>query len=219
MGSTEMIRSRLSTVSVRGLLVASFVVGLAAAPVVTSALGERDRSDRFWNASAVRGMAAEEFDSLGSMAQSSDLVVVANIESVERGREWIINKAFASDPDRSELGWARFATARLSVVQILGTPRVPIPAEGLLLEIYLPRPDTLDALISNRPGEQAIFFLRNKGAEDDPRFFRFVNDEQGLLREFDGSVAVTPFAESDFLRHLDGASFGEVIRHIASSVE
>lgn len=64
------------------------------------------------------------------------------------------------------------------------------------LEIFLPSDGLIEELRASAPTERAVFFLRTKA--DAPRFFRLVNDNQGLIREFDGTshARVQPKAAS-----------------------
>jgi hypothetical protein len=206
---------------------ASFGIGLGAALTVTrqpTAVAQQPGSDlvarsyRFWSAVAVRGMAAESYDSLEDLAQNADLVVVGTILSVDRGREWVAIPAYVDDPFLSDEAFARFATLTIAVQQIIGPVRTPLPdPSSVKLEAYLPRPGTMALLRENVPRERSIFFLRNKGKTDSVDFYRFTNDDQGLLRDFDGLVRISPTGEDHFLTHLDGERFEDILANVVKA--
>ena len=59
-----------------------------------------------------------------------------------------------------------------------------------------------------------MFFLRNKGKADSVDFYRFTNDDQGLLRDFDGRLRISPTGEDHFLTHLDGEPFADILAKV-----
>lgn len=203
----------------RALLVASvaaaaFVGGLTASLTVLGRAGSEvaGHSDRFWSAATVRGMAAESFDTLDDLARSADLVIVGRVNDVQPGREWVAIPEYVDDPVFSEVAYARFATVTIDIEQIIGRVLSPLPDRSVVkLEVFLSRPDTLTIVQKNIPGERSIFFLRNKGVTDSIDFYRFTNDDQGLLREFDGRIRISPTGEDHFLSHLDGESFDKAL--------
>lgn len=210
--------------------IAAFAIGLSVSLGVsrqpTPEAGERGtgpaplsgpvaRSNLFWSAMTVNGMSAESYDSLETLAESADLVVVATVETVERGREWVAIPEYVDDPVLSDGAIARFATVTLSIEQIVGPVRTPLAdRSSVRLEAFLARADTLEIIQDNLPRERAIFFLRNKGQKDSVDFYRFTNDGQGLLRDFDGRVQIAPTGEDHFLTHLDGERFEDVLAKV-----
>ncbi len=173
------------------------------------------RSDRFWSALALRGMAAESYDTLEDLAKSADLVVVGTILSVERGREWVAIPEYVDDAALSGQAYARFATVTITIQQIVGPVRAPLPDPSLVkLEAYLPSPGALSILKDNVPRERSIFFLRNKGESDSVEFYRFTNDEQGLVRDVDGRLRISPAGEDHFLTLLDGEPFDDILAKV-----
>lgn len=203
------MQKRLTLPSLGVLLFAiSLLLGGAGAAVVAGN-HDHERSDRFWSLSHVRAMAAESYGSLAEMAVASDAVVVGRIREIAPGREWGANENEWLDPDLADPTMARFATALIEVEQVVGTPSVDLSAGTLALEVFLPRETLLEDLQATTPRERAIFFLRSKA--DAPAFFRLVNDNQGLVREFDGTSHVVGATDGSFLSEIDGLPFEQVI--------
>lgn len=205
--------SRLRQLAI-GLIVltSSFAVGTEMGGAPSSDLYAQ--SDAFWSQIAVNGMSAEEFSSLEAMAKAADLVVVGRFTDLARGREWVANAAYVGDPLLGDYAMARFADAPIAVESILGEPRVPFEGTLVPFEIFLPLPNMTDDLRSALPQERTIFFFRNKGKADDPTRYRLTNDEQGILREIDGRVAVLDTGAGHFLERLNGQSFDAVVAEL-----
>ena len=198
--------------------VTSFVLSFALAAGVIAGNQLVARSDRFWAVGAVRAMSAEHYESLEDQARSADLVVVGKVQSIEAGREWVAVPELVDDPLYGEYAIARFATVKISIETIVGPVRSPLPDHSVVdLEVFLPTADSLATLRENFPEERALYFLRNKGPKDSVDFYRFTNDEQGLLREFDGRIRTAPAGETHFLTRLNGMRFDEVLASVVDA--
>lgn len=194
----------------------AFVAGSIASLSLTTQQLSIERSDRFWRSTQINGMAAENYDSLAELSRSADLVVIGRIEKVAKGREWIGIPEYVDDPVHGESAWIRFATVTIAIEDVIGPIRTPLPDRSeVQLEVFLPNSTVFDELRANVPGERAAYFLRNK--RDGIEFYRFTNDEQGLLREFQGRVRMAPAGETHFLTHLDGRPFDNVMSEVASA--
>jgi hypothetical protein len=199
-------------------VVAAFLVGLWGGSYSAATSDPVQRSNRFWAVSAVDGMAAEDYQSLEAISKSADLVVIGQVAKVSPGREWVANPSYVNDPVMKEFALARFATITITIERIIGPVNSPLPdKKNLSLEAFLPYPDAFKDLESNVPKERGLYFLRNKGPDDSVDFYRFTNDEQGLLREIDGHVVVSPTGESHYLSHLAGALFDDVVAQVAEA--
>lgn len=195
-----------------GVLVfaASVLVGSGASVALTGS--DHQRSDHFWSLTHVRAMATESYDSLAAMALSSEAVIVGRIGEIAPGREWRANEAEWLDPDLADPLMARFATVTIEIEQVIGTVSADASAGTVELEIFLPRDGLLQELRATAPRERAVFFLRTKA--DAPDHFRLVNDNQGLIREFDGKSHVVGATEGSFLAEIDGLPFEQLVAQI-----
>lgn len=114
--------------------------------------------------------------------------------------------------------YARFGDVEVSIEQIVGSVEAPLPDRTRVnMEVFLVESEALAELRSNIPEERAIYFLRNKGPADSVDFYRLTNDEQGLLREFNGRVRIAPHGGTHFLTRLDGERFDEVLARVATA--
>jgi hypothetical protein len=169
------------------------------------------RSDNFWSLTAVDGMAAEDYATFAEMVKSADAVIVGQIVSVTKGRESVADAALIGDPDVGDRAMARFAKVTIEIEQIIGGSLYPL-GRLIDMEVYLPREDTLPLLEASIPIERALFALRNKGPEDSIDFYRFVNDEQGLIRDFGGSAHLLAHDLPVGFTELEGQTFSQSIR-------
>lgn len=126
------------------------------------------------------------------------------------------NPELLDDPFGKERAMARFATVNFAVDEVLGSSKFTPVARTVPVEVYLHREDVLQDLQKNLPDGRAVLILRNKGEEDDPSFFRLVNDSQGLIREFEGLAHLA--AESGpFFDRLEGRPFGLVVDELRAA--
>ncbi len=162
-------------------------------------------------------LAAEHYESLAVMAKSSDAVVLGRMTAVEAGRQWTANAHRPDDPLFGETAIARFATVTIEVERIIGEPAYPV--DGTIdLEVFLPVDGLIPRLEANLPRERALFFLRNKGPTDSIAFFRLVNDDQGIVREF-GGVSHTLGGDDPLAVELDGVDFDELVAEAGAVLE
>lgn len=161
-------------------------------------------------------MAAESYDSLSTMALASDAIVVGRIGAVDPGREWKANEDEWLEPEPSDALLVRFATLTIEVEEVIGTLTADASVGSIQLEVFLPRNSALEELRATAPGERAVFFLRTKA--DAPEFFRLVNDNQGLVREFDGKSHVVGATEGNFLGEIDGLPFEDFVAELRTIV-
>lgn len=157
-------------------------------------------------------MAAESFTDLGVMAKSADAVVVGRIVEIAKGREWVANPNEVDDPVFGESALARFATATILIEEVIGKTTYPV-RDRIALEIFLPQDKLVPHLEDTLPLERSVFFLRNKGPEDSTDYYRLVNDEQGLVREF-GGVSHTFGVENPMLARIEGGPFSELLAEL-----
>jgi hypothetical protein len=155
-------------------------------------------------------MPAEDYPDLSSAVKAADAVVVGRIARVAKGREWVANEAIIGDPDVGDRAYARFAAATISVEEVIGGTSYELGGE-LTLELYLPRAETLAALLETVPTERALFVLRNKGPKDTIEAYRLVNDEQGLIRDLGGAGHLMAHDLPTGFTELEGKSFQSII--------
>jgi hypothetical protein len=191
----------------------AFVLGaLLATSIMSGRLqDEHARSDLFWRLVSPNAMAAESYETPREMAAEADLVVVGKIEKVENGREWVANPDLLKDPIGVERAYARFALLTVRVEEVLGQSSFE-PSDGTVpVEVYLNTGEVLDQLLDLKPDGRAIFALRNKGSTDSTKYFRLVNDTQGLVREFGGKAHLSSADElSSGFAELEGMPFSKV---------
>jgi hypothetical protein len=164
----------------------------------------------------IRGTSAEEYHTLESLANESDLVVVGRITMVERGRELVAIPELVDNPDARYVAFVRFANATLEIERVLATG-LSSPPTTVELEMLVLGWSEVTTLQRSLPAERGLFFLRHKRSEAGGRYYRLVNVEQGLIGS-DSGIAVIPGAATlerhDFLRSLEGRPFEEVVAEI-----
>lgn len=209
------VQKRLALPSLGVLLfaVAMLLGGVGSAAIAGDS--DHERSDHFWSLSHVRAMSAESYGSLAELALASDAVVTGRIREVAPGREWRANEDEWLDPELADPVMARFATVIIEIEEIIGTPNVDLSSGAVELEIFLPQDGLLPDLRATAPRERAVFFLRSKA--DGPQFFRLVNDNQGLVRDFNGASHVVGATEGSFLAEIDGLPFEQLLLQLRSS--
>ena len=211
--TTDVVRTRQLRGARPLIFGAVFVAGLVISSILTTTPEDlHERSDRFWALTRVRGMAAESFTDLGVMAKSADAVVVGRIVEIAKGREWVANPNEVDDPVFGESALARFATATILIEEVIGKTTYPV-RDRIALEIFLPQDKLVPHLEDTLPLERSVFFLRNKGPEDSTDYYRLVNDEQGLVREF-GGVSHTFGVENPMLARIEGGPFSELLAEL-----
>lgn len=201
------------------VLALTFVVAAALATAMSASspgTSAHDTSDHFWRIVTPNGMAAEEYVDPAHMAREADLVVVGRVESATMGREWVAAPELLDDPFGQERAYARFATVMIRVEQVLGPTAFPVRKDLVPVEVFLHRPEVLDELRQNVPGERAIFALRNKGADDSPTFFRLVNDAQGVIREFGHRAHLQADVGSGF-ENVEGVGFASLVESMRAA--
>lgn len=175
------------------------------------------RSDRFWGLIAYQFMEAESFDSLDGMRAGADAVVLGRIISLTPGRVW-------GNPP-SDAAW--YATAIVQVDQVFAG-RLVQPGPTIQLELFMAEPQVFDSLAATIPfGEEAVYFLRNKGAEaaflgrsmesqvTESQYYRLVTSK-ALIRH-QGTVALAAVAAAEpFLRNVDGVPWDGVLEALRS---
>jgi len=197
-----------------------FVVGVALGGAASGAFNEsggHERSDRFWSLAQVRGMPAEWYDSLTSMALAADAIVVGRVGLVTQGREWRPNDAEWSEREPLDPLMARFANLTVETWDVIGTLPPRASASEIVIEMFLREADLLPMLQAAVPRERAVFFLRSKA--DAPEFFRLVNDEQGLIRDIGGESHVVGASDSRMLVEVNGLPFDQLLGQLRSILQ
>lgn len=161
-------------------------------------------SDRFWGATWARG-SFQTYADAGLAAAASDAVVVGTILSVEPGR------TVKAAPDLGEDGVLAFATAHVKVSDVLAGKYAPAPDVTLTLELFLPLPSAVTAMISGVPTERTILFLRlsPSGGKD---VYALLNPET-MIRDLPDSRTL-PWAEEPWLLALGDTSFDATVSQV-----
>lgn len=190
-----------------------------------------DGWQEFMSPVQLRGTAAEEYSTLGDLANEADMVVVGRISEIERGRELVAAPEFVGDPVVDDLAFVRFALARIEVERVLTKDVVAGP--NIDVEILIIRWDQVELLQERLPNDRALFFLRHKADEADGRYFRLVNVHQGLIGS-DAGTTVIPgqhdhgtqdpgqhdHADTEyFLADMNGRNFDEVIEQVEGEIK
>lgn len=101
--------------------------------------------------------------------------------------------------------------------------------DSVALEILVASDDAIDRLSTLKPDESGLYFLRNKGSEvrslglpedlavRESEYYRLLFSE-AVFRNFSGSVAVKPGAESG-LRRNEGVAFNDLLGTVETIVE
>ena len=199
-------------VGVTWLIGAFAIVNFVASPVVPS--------DRFWGADSREAVSAESYDSLNSMRDSADAVVLGQVARATEGRSYV------ADPAMASAGTARFLVLHFVVERGI---RGPFQAGDIVpVEILVRSEEVLKDMTASPPPERSILFLRNKGAEaaalgyansfvqGEAPYFRLVHHTQGVIRDVRGRVALHPAAEDGFLTKLEGTSFDSVVQALVN---
>lgn len=177
----------------RALLRSAIVVGgglyLVAAGVMAVPIDPRtEQADRFWDALWVHGAQVEDHESLGALAEASDVIVLGTLASADYGRRR------GSDRD----GWVHYGHLRIAVHEILRGAGL-VPPDGIVVEVMLASDRAFAAMDQVPPGERLVMFLRHKESEakrlalpDDQvalerGFFRVVQPE-AVVRDREGQV-------------------------------
>lgn len=164
-----------------------------------------------WDLLAIGGNEVERYDDLRTMTTNADVVLVGTVEAVTSGR------TFGNEAN----GWAFYATLEVRPDEVLhGTPVVEDGA--VRVEVFLGDENDYSDLAESLPGEEAVFFLRDKGLEaaalglpksdqqEQSGLYRWVSS-QGLLVNARGKVNIPLYSdESGFPTGLRGRPFLQV---------
>jgi hypothetical protein len=199
------------TVIVAGVFLATGAIKLPNDPVTESA-------DRFWDALYIHGAQVEDHETLGELANASDVVVVGTVASVDYGRRR------GSETD----GWAHYGHLRLAVDETLRGADL-VPSDGIVVEMLLTSDRAFAAMNSKPPGERLIMFLRHKESEakllglpDDQvalerGFFRVVQPE-AVVRNRIGR-AHPRMAEDRLYGQWSGRPFGDLVAAVRTELD
>lgn len=188
------------------------IAGLIASRIPSGEVVDAASSQRFWSLLYIRALEVEHYDSLATMAQASDTVLVGVVESVRLGRQ--VGESYPIS----------YAVVTVRPRDILKGP----DSELVSLEVVLPSSDRLTALQASLPQEDAIFFLRDKAAEAlrlglpdaeiaaGKGYFRLVSS-QGVLRNLNGRIGIPIASEDAFLLQLSGKAFAPIMDEVAKS--
>ncbi len=179
---------------------------------VTLTIRDSDTS-RLWSTVYVEAVEAEHYESLASMRDASDAVVVGRILSTSAGR------IFGDPPE----DFVQYVTAVVEVDRVLSGNIVEIAPQAIQLEIMVSDPAEMDGVLALVPRNESVFFLRHKAKEAErlgmpsemvaaeTPFYRLVM-LRGVVWNESGQAAVYRGDHVDFLTQLAGQPFEEVIR-------
>jgi hypothetical protein len=149
------------------------------------------------------------------MTTSSDAVIYGEVEKVYAGR--------TSDNKDDPI---QYIALQLRVSELLAGDLVE-EANSVTVEVVSSGQSPLDELQSRLPGDDGIYFLRNKGLEaerlglpadvqEERGFYRFVSS-QGVFTNVDGEVETPLYIDEGFPRNLRGEAFREIREQVRSS--
>jgi len=200
------------------LLGSVVAVGIAAQPPSKVP----DRLDAGWLAiDNPMSSDVEHAESLGQLVRSADLVVVATIQSVERGR----TVGNTSEPCRYGCSVAYYANATLKVERLVSGE--PAYEGNLELDLLMTELDQLKVLRDSLEGQRGLFILRNKGENarvlglstevqrERTRYYRLVSS-QALYRDDGGKVRLPVGANDQFVLAQHGRDFADLVAEVAS---
>lgn len=128
----------------------------------------------FWRAAALHGSQAEHYETLTSMAQSADAVVVGRLRSIDNGR------VFGEEEGNKYY----YATVKIDVDElVLGSLD-----QDWSLEVPISRPEQSDTLRGWLSDGKALFFLRSKAREA-----RMLGYAQGVIDQESGYYRLVTF--------------------------
>lgn len=189
--------------------------------VITSSAARTtaEKSDAFWASLQYEFLEAEHYSSLASMTAAADAVVVGRLTSIEAGRVW------GDPPDDA----AYYAEARLEVKEVVAGTLIDTGG-ALRFELFMAEPSVIEHLQANLPSEEAIYFLRNKGAEAmtlemsrseqarEAEYYRLVTMGAVLRNGPDGRTVTIPGRGEPFLVELAGRPFDAMLDQVRNSL-
>lgn len=190
-------------------------------PTHADAVGQAERSDVFWNSLRVNAIESEHYDSLTSLTQAADAVVLGRLVAARPGRVVHDRGAEAQGVD-PRLADVFFLNLTLSVDDVLAGQS---PGDQVTVEILVPNADLFASLTKDYPSERAIFFLRDvaKSAQlhgqpvdvvDGLRGLYRLCTQDAVVRESGGVVHELDFGETEFLNELGGRPFDAVVAEV-----
>jgi hypothetical protein len=202
---------------------AGLLVTFAAPPTAHVGLA----SDGFWSRLHFEGSEVEQYDGLEQMARASDAVVFGRVSDVSAGR--VLGDPAEGFPHPEE-GLAHYVNLQIEIDEILAGRLPSDHMRALTLEMMTATPGEGDSMVKALPGEQVIFFLRNKGiearqlgqseaaADAESKYYRLVIVD-GLLQVADGAVRPAPYADEPFILAMGGSPVAEVTARIRAATE
>jgi hypothetical protein len=205
------------------LVVPVVLVGaVAGLGMVTQPGAGPDRMDAGWLELANRsGTDAEHAESMAELVRIADLVVVATIRDVERGR----TVGDPSAPCRHGCSLGYYANALLNVEKVVsGSPAYD---GDIVLDLFMTEPDQLKSIRESLQGQRGLFILRNKGENakrwglsreiqrERTKYYRLVSS-QALYRDDGGKVRPPVDAEDDFVLNQRGREFSALVDQVSS---
>ncbi len=169
----------------------------------------------FWAAVAPFGLTIENYDALGPMATSSDLVVVGRVAAIREG------PPLGSDSPPSLMNGVvdvRIESVLAHADDSVLEPTVPVV-------FFVPDRVAWPRFTGAIPAERVVLFLRRVdryaewlGEKPDPTLVGLyaIVSAEGVLRDADGIVAAPLFAEAPFLAELEGTPFSDVVAEITT---
>ena len=182
----------------------------------------------FWN--YVGGIdQVETYDSLESIIDAADLIVVAEVVGFQDGRQ-------IEFPESGETMYTAEVHARVTQA-LQGTPVTPPgEADTIVVETsygFSPDPAAVAALNASTPvGARMVLFLVNKTADaerstappDAPflgpeHLYLLLRGDQAAIRDEDGTARIGPGESTPaWVADLDGQQFDDVVREIEDSI-
>lgn len=198
----------MKTVQRLSVLCAGVVVGLAGFGFLLN-LTASPTSDSFWATFATEGAVTRQYDSLVSLRDDADVIVVATVESVSLSRQWTVAEELGED------GIATYVLTRLLVDEtVKGEPKLSAPG-SIDLEIFLPSPSLLEAALASKPLERAVYFLQEK--VDIPGTY-MLSSPQAYIRDF-GKAGIPADGQEPWLEDLAESSFEEFLEGLRQSLK